>query len=235
MFGSYKFPLKLEEGKVSISVEKEKDVFVYKRKCDGDTTEMVLLADKGKLIINPIEPLNIPKEITPYLLIEFDRPVIAAPKAAKIVFIKFPIEIGIFIQKAEKNELLDLFSLAKPKFTLYGNPRTGVICKHYRSDVYTSQPDFDLLSEGLLEILVKNNADKWVEVTKSVLSAYGMKVYFNGEKSAMKAVMKIDDKMNAETDFVDSPLEKEMKKALELFSQRKIHLSSTKFVMRDGL
>jgi hypothetical protein len=40
---------------------------------------------------------------------------------------------------------------------------------------------------------------------------------------------------SAETDFFDSPLEKGMKKSLELYTGRKLAVTTTKFVMGVGL
>ena len=73
--------------------------------------------DKGELIVNPIEPLTKPKELTPYLLIKLDRNLMVEPRATKIVFLTFPIEVGVYIFSKEEFKNLDSFTSLKPKFT----------------------------------------------------------------------------------------------------------------------
>jgi len=73
--------------------------------------------DKGELIVNPIEPLTKPKELTPYLLIKLDRNLMVEPRATKIVFLTFTIEVGVYIFSEEEFKNLDSFTSLKPKFT----------------------------------------------------------------------------------------------------------------------
>jgi len=235
MFGQHKAPFNLQGDGITISVEQKEDTMIYQRNCLDKKVEMLLLTTNGKILINPIEPLQTPKEVTPYLIVEFDRKVLVEPKASKKIYITFPIEIGVFVFGKKEYEILDIVSLARQKFTLYGDPTNGEICKDWCSDVYTSIPNTDPYHEGVVELTIKNELDKWFKVTKAVFNAYGMKIYYNNEKVSMRATMKITTKTTAETDFVDSPLEKNMLKSLELYTIKKIPIMSKKFVMREGL
>ena len=235
MFGLHEVPFSIEKERISLSVEQAEEILIYKRKCGDEEVEKFLLAFEGNILINPIEPLQKPKEITPYLLIEFDKKLLVEPKATQKVYIKFPIEIGIFISGKKDFEVLDIVTLAKQKFTLYGDPRSGVICKDWRSDVYSSIPPVDSINEGVIELNISNMTAKWAEVTKSIFNAYGMKIYYNEELVSMKANMKILTKATAETDFIDSPLEQDMNKSLELYTVKKLPITTKKFVMREGL
>jgi hypothetical protein len=47
--------------------------------------------------------------------------------------------------------------------------------------------------KGFFELDLSSSSSDWEEVTKAVLNAYGMKVFYNTRLVAMKARMKIDD------------------------------------------
>lgn len=202
-----------------------------------EKVEKNLLASTGKILINPVEPLNKPKELTSYLLIEFERTLVVEPGTTQKIYAKYPLEIDVFISgKGNENfKILDIFTLMKQKFTLYGDPSSGVICKYWRSAVYSSIPSVNPIHEGVVELSITNTSTGWVEVTKAVFNAYGMKMYYHDDMVAMKAKMKIMRGKMAETDFFDSPLETGMKKSLELYTVRKVAITTTKFVMEEGI
>ncbi|MDI6811211.1 MAG: hypothetical protein QMD80_06010 [archaeon] len=93
----------------------------------------------------------------------------------------------------------------------------------------------DIVAEYIKEKLKTNTTTGWVEVTKAIFNAYGMKIYYNDDRVSMKATMKIMSARSAETDFVDSPLENGMKKSLELYTVRKLPVVATKFVVEVGI
>jgi hypothetical protein len=64
MFGCYDIPFELEKEGIALSLEKEGKGLVYRSACAGARLEKILLAETGKVFINPIEPLNKPKELT---------------------------------------------------------------------------------------------------------------------------------------------------------------------------
>ena len=143
--------------------------------------------------------------------------------------------MGVFISSRQDFKRLDSFSLAKPKYTLYGDPRHGLICKYWKSDIYPKVPVTDPFQEGIMELKVSNDRSNWVEITQAVFNAYGMKIYYDDQKVTMKAQMRIEGASVAETEFIDSPLESGMKKSLESYMARKLTLGTEKFVMELGL
>lgn len=235
MFGRYDLPLKIDLDNLSISIDKERDLFVYKRISADKKVEKTLATDNGHVLINPIEPLKIPKDLTPYLLIEFARPFLMEPNATRTVFLTFPVEIGVYMSSDNEFELLDVFSSVKHKYTLYGDPRRGVLCKYWKCALSPSIPEVDPLREGVLELKITNNASSWTQVTRSVFNALGMKIYFNEKAVSMKAGMKLRPGDMAETDFVNEPIESDMSKSLEVYTARKLSVTSTKFFMEFGL
>lgn len=235
MFGQHEIPLKIEAEGIALSLDREGELLLYRRESPGEEINKSLLAGKKEILIHPVEPLNSPKRLTPYLMIGFEDPLVVEPKASKNVFLTFPVEVGVFLSGSKKLEPLDVVSLVKKKFTLYGTPRGGKICKYWRSSVHPSVPTVSLLHEGVMSLRIKNETDGWATVTRVVLDGYGMKIHFNETMVSVKAQMTIVNKVVAETEFVGSPLEKGMAKSLETFMPGMASMMSMRFVMSEGI
>ncbi len=237
IFGLHEVPLRIDLEGISITVERDAGGIRYKRDCMDEEVEDLLLSSNSKIRINPVEPVNKPKELSPHFLIEFEKSIFIEPSARKTVFIKFPVEIGVFVYGKKNFQILDIFTLNKQKFTLYGDVINGVICKYWKSEVYSTIPDANPVYEGVMELNITNTTARWVEVTKAVFAAYGMKIYYSDDMVAMRANMRIVSKKVAEIDFVNPPLEKGMKRSLELYTSRlrQIPVIATKFLMDEGI
>lgn len=235
MFGYYDIPLDMSKDGIAMSFKKEGEGFHYLRECLGEKVEKTVLINNGKVLLNPVEPVNKPKMLTPYLLIQFQRAIVIGPKETKRVFLTFPIEIGAYIHANEDLQLLDIFTFTPPKFTLYGDPRNGHICKYWKSDIHSSIPVVDRLLEGVMDLSITNSNSEWVEVTRTVFNAYGMKIFFSDTLVSMNADMKVKGGNIAETDFQDMPIENGMKSSSEIFTSKKLAVTSPKFVMEFGI
>lgn len=235
MYGEYNLPLKIEREDFSLSFEKENGYIIYKRECLGETVTKTIFSKKGKVLLNPIEPTNMPKSITSHLLVEFDSPLIIGPEIQKTVFLTFPIEIGVYIVQEKKYQLIDIFSSSVQKFTLYGEPAEGIICKYWKSKVCSIAPAPNCLKEGVLELVLSNSSSNWVEVKQAVFNSYGMKIYYNEQKTTMKANLKLRDDGTAETGFEELSLKKDMVKSIEVYTTSKLRVTPIKFLMEYGL
>lgn len=235
LYGSYDVPLEIDKEGISISIKKEEEVYRYKRDYFDEKMEKVLLINKSKILIHPVEPLNKPREITSNFFMEFENTFVIEPQAIKKIYLKFPIEIGIFISGKKDIEIIDILTLVPQKFALYGDPRNGVICRYWKTEVFSSLPVVNPIQEGVMELIVRNNTHRWIELNKAVFNAYGMKIYFNDNLVSMKANIKILGEEMAETYFIQSPIKTGMKKSLELYTVRKLSVQSTRFVMEWGI
>jgi len=235
MFGYHDIPLKIVQEGISLSVQKDRGGLVYKRDCLEEHIEKRLLATKGKILVTPVEPLNKPKALTQYLLVEFEKTLAIEPEGTEKIFLTFPIEIAVYISPDKDFEVIDILTLTRQKFTLYGDPGNGIICKYWKSDVFSTMPSVNPIQEGLMELTVANTNAQWVELTKAVFNAYGMKLYYSNTMVSMKASMNLKTRNRAETDFLDSPLKKGMKKSLEVYAARKMSITAPKFIMEFGL
>jgi hypothetical protein len=106
---------------------RKESLFLLRNKGRTLFTKETALKDmlsKGKMLLNPVEPLNKPKVLTQYLL-GFGRALVIEPKGAKKIFRTFPIEIAVYISQKGDFEVFDILTLTRQKFTLYGEPRNG--------------------------------------------------------------------------------------------------------------
>jgi len=235
MFGQYDIPISIEQEEITLSVQKGGESLLYRRACLGETFEKILVAGDGKVLLNPVEPVNKPNSLASYLLIELEKTMQIEPKGTKNIFLTFPVEITAYISANEEFEVIDAFTLARQKFTLYGDPINGVICKYWKSSIYPAEPSLNRMQQGLIGLAVTNTTAGWVEVTKAVFNAYGMKIYYNDENVSMKANMELKGGQSAETEFIDEPLAEGMTKSLEIYTARKLSVAKKKFVMEFGL
>lgn len=224
MYGIYElknFHLKIRD--LELGIFEENGFRIYRR---GDLKKVVV-AESGRVVVNPVEPVNLPKNITRFLLIEFDEPMVVEPKSSGKISLTFPIEIAVILAGKKSLEVLDVFSFVEPKYTLYGDPKNGVICRYWRSEIFEKEEDF---VKGRLEVEISNSSSEWVEVEKLVFDVYGMKIYY-GEGVVAFAEVRILSEKVAETEFVDRRIGK---KSLELYTARKIPMVGKKFVMEWG-
>ena len=235
MFGKYTAPFSQKILESVLSFQKEDEHFVYRRRQDGVLVEKNLLHSGKGLHILPVEPVNVPKHITPFLLIELTRPIFLESRMEEMVFLTFPLEVGVLVSLRKTDEVIDIFSPTRQKYTLYGEPRTGQICRYWKSAVYAKEPDPLSRGEGIIRLTLKNTTADWVHLKQVVLNAFGMKIFYDGNRVAQSATMKILGPKSADTDLLESPYARNMKKSVELYTLRKQLISTPRFSMREGI
>jgi hypothetical protein len=234
LFGTFSSPFSLQYEALSLELAAEGGGWRYRRSFGESTVERFLLGD-GELVINPVEPLNTPSALTQNLLLELGQMVLLGPQEGHDLYLTFPVEVGVFGKHKHGRNLIDVFSLLPQKFTLYGTPSHGVICKYWKTPVHFELPEVNW-GEGILKLNIKNETDEWQEITRAVFSAVGMRIYFREASIAMMARMKVTAKKMAETDFEDKPLVEGMTKSIEVYEHSKLAMTTRrKFVMEAGL
>ena len=233
-WGPHKIPINFSFEDINLALEKRENRIHYKRVCNGECFEKTVLAEKGRLFISPVEPFHKPVGISTHLLVEFTQPLLLEPRASRNIMVTFPLELAsVIAQRQDSGKVLEIFSLSPAKFTLYGSIRSGLICRYWKSEVYNKLPLVNQVREGVMEINVQNTSGKWAEIKKAAFSAQGMKIYFNAHLVSLKASVRIISDYSAETTFVDQPLRKGMRKALEQFTPRLMGLPA-KTLMEEG-
>lgn len=232
MFGRYNGTFCRECGDILVETDMVNGLLTYRRRCEGRTFERILVSKTGEIIISPVEPHNLPENITEFLLMEFS-PIVIEPDATQTVYLKFPVEIGVFLESAKDIDVLDIFGLGPQKYTLYGSPTNGLIARCYQSAVYPEIPPVEPFREGVMELCIHNAYNEWAEVSCAVFDSTDMKIYYDNYVAA-SATMKIVSKTLAETDFVDAPLRPGMTKSIELNVARKIPVLDRGYLMEWG-
>ena len=97
MFGQYDIPIRIEREEITVSVQKEGENILYMRECLGESIEKILVAHSGKLLLNPVEPVNKPTTLPSHLLIEFVNTLQVEPKGTMNIFLTFPVEIAVSV------------------------------------------------------------------------------------------------------------------------------------------
>ncbi|MBN1551322.1 DUF432 domain-containing protein [bacterium] len=231
MFDVYDLPCSLVFDDATISVEGNPGLFKYRREIKGTVVEKILAMDNIRIAIHPVEPLMTPKNITHYLMLSFQTPILLHPNTSKRIFGTFPVDIGIFVIGKGHSDLIDVFSFNAGKFTLYGDPSKGVLCKYWSTPIFPEDPKTASKHQGVLQLTIANHNSRIVQVTKCILNAYGMKLFYGTDGISMSATMKITGKQIAETDILDKPREKGLHKSIELYSLKLLSVASKKFVM----
>lgn len=233
-WGPHAVPALLSIEGVDISIESGKSGYHYHREGAGEKVDKIIISGEGSLFLIPVEPMQKPVTVASHLLLEFKQPLVMEPRTVRKVFATFPIEIAVSFgyQKSVEGNL-DLFTLSRVKYTLYGLIKNGMICRYWQSDIYGAMPKVNPLCQGVMEITIENNTAGWVEVGMIVLSAHGMKIFYGQSYAAAKATMKIVSDKIAETGFISTPLDSDLEVSSELFSS-KLLIQQRKTVMEEG-
>ncbi len=234
-YGEFQLPYQFINDKLDLSINCCGGQVNYKRVIGDDVVEKIVLTKETKVLFNPVEPVNLPQHISPYLMVEFTKPIQIESKTKRKILVKFPVEIGVFIRNDKKYELIDIFTFTKLKYTLYTQPRSGVICRYWVSEIYSTIPSINPNLEGLMELTLDNHSSKFVTVKKVVLNAYGMELFYDQTFVSMVAKMKILSEMVAETEVLPKPYRKGMRQSHELYTTLKAPILMKEFVMEVGL
>lgn len=220
MFGAHHFPFYAEMSGVRIEFRKEEGFSRYIRESPGARVEKVISVTEGDLVINPVEPVHYPKDVTPYLEIHF-KPLVIAPVSGKTIYLRFPLEIGILLRSEEEYDLLDLFSDSPLKYSLYGPPDGGIITRWCESPVQLGTPDVETSENGILELSINNQSHDWIEVSRTILDSAYMQIFY-GKFVSMAAEMEVFSTQVAETRVVRKPLAPGQSLSIPVYSAKKV-------------
>lgn len=136
----------------------------------------IIVSDLLRLGIYPITPQNVPSKYAEYMMIVFD-PIVLENNSSLICYLTMPIEIGITVS----NSIIDVLSLNTTKYSLYGTPERGIICRYYKSKVYTDlQTLYPLpLREAIVSCKLKNYSGSTKSISKIVFPIEGIDLYYN--------------------------------------------------------
>ncbi len=234
MFGKYDLNEEIKEEDIEIKISGKGKIKKYYRKAGEEEIEKIVSAESGNLYVVPVEPVNLPKlGVAEHLMIELEKPYIIEPSVEDTFYLKFPVEIGVFLVDKRDVERIDIFTKARQKYILYGSPEQGIICRWWKSRAYSEKPEVNKIQEGIIRIDIKNSYREWVEVKKFVFRAFDMKIFYN-DHAYMHAYINLLKKTMAETAF-NSRKPKNMNASIDIYEAKGIKKFEKKFVMEWGL
>jgi hypothetical protein len=234
VFGEFDYSFRYESEDVSVRVDQTEGFYQYFRKSGGESVTKVISGGSGTMVINPVEPINLPREVTSYLEIHF-TPVAVEPASTQSVYLKFPVEIGVFLESKGDFDILDIFSLVKPKYSLYGPPEQGIITRYHETPVSGTIPPVDRLKEGVIALTIANTSRSWLDVSRVVLDCRELFLYY-GDIVSITARMDILSKDIADVRSEDRPLREGMKPSILLSKARKTLIpEKIPFMMEFGV
>jgi len=241
-FGSRNPPFDITMGQHVLGMTSDGDTLRYERTWEGGSVSRELVGSIDEVVINPIEPVTLPKPVTNYLMVVLPTPAVIAPKGNTTLLTTFPVDIGVQVRSGSHWRLIDSFSLLAPRYTLYGDPANGVVCRHWKGtdisggddDTVESEEDFHL-KEGTLILEVANTSGKFVQLERVVLSSHGMHIYHDGRNATMQALCRIQKGANAQTSCIDDPPGSDMERAIDVYHSSVMNKDLEVFVMEWGL
>lgn len=169
------------------------NVFSYIRKNhDDEIIEKIIPATSNEITIEivPIRPLNYPARRTNYVYLDLDTPIFLSEGSAATIFVRCPIEIGVFLVYDAHKDSLDWFTCdpLNSRFGLYGTPESGTMCKYSKSEIVESYDDSISFVNAVIEINLKNGLDGGHSISKIVFPISEYSLYYKGSKAIIDSL-----------------------------------------------
>ena len=236
MFGRHDYPGRFEGDGVSFCIEKDGALYRYRRACGDNGKERLLSLAETELFVHPVEPVNLPREVTRFFEITFPS-ITISPDSNATIYLTFPLEIGVILKRNTEYQLLDVFSKVQPKYSLYGIPESGVITRYWQSPVSDTMTVSGTGETGVLRLHIRNSSKSWVDVARAVFDVTYMPIYFGPFVSAA-AEMVLFSRDIAETRMLNEPLTGGMQAAIQVITQTRLRMIAAErggFFMEHGM
>ena len=184
---------------IEIKIKKiSENVFSYTRRdSEDDLIEKIIPIKSSKLQVElcPIRPLNFPAMRTSFMYLDIDTPVFLSEDSSATVFLRCPIEIGVFLVHDNHKDSLDCFTCdpLNSRFCLYGPPESGTLCKYVQTEIVESYDDSIPFVNAVLKVNLQNELSKGLSIKKIVFPISANSVYYDCSKAiidSLHAVLK---------------------------------------------
>jgi len=195
-YGIYTISEKLEFMLPNVEIKIERigeNVFSYTRKdAEDNILKKIIPITSSDLTIElcPIRPVNYPAQRTSHIYLNFESPVFLSEGSAATVFVRCPIEIGVFLIHGEHKDSLDWFTCdpLNSRFCLYGSPESGILCKYTDSEIVESYDDSIQFYNAVLKIDIKNELDRGLTISKIVFPITGNSLYYKNSTAIIDSL-----------------------------------------------
>lgn len=217
-YSTYQLPLALEIPGLKLSLTPEGDGYLYRREQGEESVEKLIFPGKGARVeLLPVEPVNLPGDLPEQLFISFTKPLVLPPREKARIYLRFPVEVGVFVKRGEERRVIDIFTLARQKLTFVGDFEKGRISKYYESEPHSALPEVNPLMEGLLRVDFQNRSGEWQNLQSIAVPAEDIKLYYSADLVSMVAVAEVLKGGIMKVEVRDSPLRRGMKRSVELY------------------
>ena len=164
----------------------------FRQDSKGDTTQKMIPCKSDTLTVElaPIAPLNHPARRTDHIFLKFVPEIHLGQNATAHIFVRCPIEVGLFLVNGTGREPLDWVTCnhANSRFGLYGPPDTGTLCKYAEvlpsADPVNSIPYVDCT----MRIILQNSLNSGHVISKVIFSMTDASLYYKDSKSVADGI-----------------------------------------------
>lgn len=141
--------------------------------------EKVIASDRPLVLsIFPVAPLNTPAKYGSHMLLKLITPLVLDPKSHVDAYLTMPIEIGIIRSSEGDVQIIDSFSVGRPKYALYGNPEAGILCRYYETRINSEIPRVTPYSEAVVRAHFHNYTEKINTINRIVFPIESADFYY---------------------------------------------------------
>lgn len=97
---------------------------------DGYSNREYVVDDGSRVELVPVPPFYVPQKVCYHLMIELENPIVV--RGSKEAWVEGPYEIAVRVDGKNTHYLTPV----KVKYTLYGDPVEGVVCRYFKSRIY---------------------------------------------------------------------------------------------------
>ncbi len=162
--------LEIEVGEEKIRITRVGDLCRYER---SGVEKLFTCGDS--IYLYPLPPVNVPVRLFNHIYFKLENSIAIGPDEEVEGFIAMPVEVGVFA--SSEGGVIDILSPKPPKYALYGSPEQGLIGRYVRTRFYKSRFDADSFT-AVTPVVIANTTDNWVEVTKIVVPATRVRLYY---------------------------------------------------------
>jgi len=161
------------------SIIKERDHFVYQK---GEKKIKI----PSNLTIKEFPILSINEAVTEYFGIVFEQPIYIGEDHEVKIYVKLPLDIGIYVSDGSNYKLIDVIEIYAKKYALYGTIGEGVIYRYWKTNAFLEQPIVSG-NEAITLIEIINKAGSIGSVSRIIFDAKFFSLYtkegkFYGER-----------------------------------------------------
>jgi|TARA_B110000444_G_scaffold186207_1_gene175358 hypothetical protein len=164
----------------------------FRENSEGQIIEKIIPVKSNdvKIELVPILPLNHPAKRTNYAFLKLDKEIHLGENSAASIFIQCPIEIGIFLIYGDSHEPLDWVTCnpLHSRFSLYGSPDTGTLCKYAEVSLATDYNDSISYVNGVMHIVIENTLSSAQTISKVIFPITENNLYYNDSKSILDGI-----------------------------------------------